>query len=337
MEFRQLGKDGDNVPVIGFGAWPIGGGMGTVSEQTAISTVHTAIDAGITLVDTAQAYRGSEALIGKALKNGYREKTFLATKASFDFSPQGIRSAMEDSLRALDVDYVDLYQIHSWRPEYPVADSIAEMAKLQAEGKTRYIGVSNYNADQMRQALEVAQIHSNQPRYNLFDREIEAVDIPFCREHGIGILGHSPLAKGLLTGKYTPDTTFPDDDERSKFPRFQGETFNMYLNAADQLKDIAANKGISLVQLAIAWQLRLPEITCVLVGGKNPQQVQEHVGAVGVTFSGEELAQIGDDSGGGRGEIIEVALTVQTPKNGVPTNFVFCRDTLLRVRPFYVT
>jgi myo-inositol catabolism protein IolS len=166
------------------------------------------------------------------------------------------------------------------------------MARLQVEGKTRYIGVSNFDAEQMRQALKTVRFHSNQPRYNMFDRQIEAEDIPFCEREGIGILAHSPLAKGLLTGKYTPAHKFLPDDERSGFERFQGKTFAGYLALADELKEVARTKGLSLIQLALAWLLRLPAITCVLVGAKNPVQVEEHLGAVGVTFSDGELARI---------------------------------------------
>jgi aryl-alcohol dehydrogenase-like predicted oxidoreductase len=292
MEYRQLGQNGPQVSVLGLGAWPIGGGMGLVNKELAISTIRTAIDAGITLVDTAQAYRTSEATLGKALKDGYRERCFLATKASRDFSPAGIRSALEDSLRALEVDYVDLYQIHRWQPEYRVQESIETMARLQQEGKARYIGVSNYNADQMALALQTARIQSNQPRYNMFDRGIEAQDIPFCAQEGIGILAHSSLAKGLLTGKYAPGYEFPADDERSRFPRFQGEVFAGYLAVAERLEALAHDKGLTLVQLAIAWVLRLPALTCALVGAKNPAQVEEHLGAVGVSLTEGELATI---------------------------------------------
>jgi aryl-alcohol dehydrogenase-like predicted oxidoreductase len=292
MEHRQLGKDGPRVPVLGLGTWPLGGGMGRVDERTAIATIHAALDNGITLIDTAQAYHTSEATIGKALKGGYRERCFLATKVSGDYSREGIRAAIENSLRALGVDYVDLYQIHWWDPQYPIEESMETMARLQEEGKARYIGVSNFNAKQMQQALQIARFHSNQPGYNMFDRQIEAEDIPFCKQEGIGIVAHSPLAKGLLTGKYTPGHRFAADDERSGFPRFQGETFAQYLAMADQLKEVAHAKGLSLIQLAISWLLRLPAITCVLVGAKNPAQVEDHLGAVGAAFSDDELARI---------------------------------------------
>lgn len=292
MQYRQLGKDGPQIPVLGLGAWPLGGGMGAVDERAVIDTTRAAIDQGITLVDTAQMYRTSEATLGKALQDGYRDRCFLATKVSGDFSRRGIMAAMENSLRALQVDYVDLYQIHWWDPAVPIAESMEAMARLQEQGKTRYIGVSNFDAAQMQQALQTAFFHSNQPRYNLLDREIEAEDIPFCEQHGIGILAHSPLAKGLLTGKYRPGHQFPADDERSRNPRFQGEAFARALQVADQLNTVAADKGITLVQLAIAWLLRLPAVTCVLVGAKSPAQVQEHLPAAEITFTDEELARI---------------------------------------------
>ncbi|MSP14634.1 MAG: aldo/keto reductase [Chloroflexi bacterium] len=298
MEHRLLGKDGPQVPVLGLGAWPLAGGMGSVDEKTAISTVHAAIDNGITLVDTAQSYNNSEALLGKALKSGYRNRCFLATKVSRDYSPQGIRAAIENSLSQLQVDYVDLYQIHGWNPAYPIAESMRTMAQLQAEGKARYLGVSNFNAQQMAEALQTARFQSTQPLYNLVDRGIEAEDIPFCEHAGIGILAYSPLAKGMLTGKHSLETEFPADDERSRISLSQGERKARYLQAAKALDTVARDKGISLVQLAIAWTLRLPAITCTLVGAKHPDQVLEHVGATQVKFTPDELARI-DEIGKG--------------------------------------
>jgi len=292
MHYRQLGKDGPQVPVLGLGAWPLGGGMGTIDEAAVIATTRAAIDQGITLVDTAQYYRTSEATLGKALKDGYRERCFLATKVSGDFSRQAIIAAMENSLRQLQVDYVDLYQIHWWSDHTPIEESMEAMARLQEQGKARYLGVSNFSAAQMGRALQTAFFHSNQPVYNLFERGIEAVDLPFCAEHGIGILAHTPLAKGLLSGKYRPGHRFPADDERATMRRFQGEAFVHAIAAVDQLQTVAADKGITLVQLALAWLLWLPAITCVLVGAKNPAQVAEHLPAADVTFTPEELTRI---------------------------------------------
>ena len=292
MQFRQLGKDGPRIPVIGLGAWPLGDGMGNLDEKAVVDTVRTAIDSGVTLIDTAQLYRSSEARLGNALRDGYRQRCFLATKVSGDYSRTGIITAMENSLTQLGVDCVDLYQIHGWDPKYPIDESMETMARLQEEGKTRYIGVSNFSAEQMQQAAETAPFHSSQPRYNMIDRQIEAEDIPYCERAGIGILAHSPLAKGLLSGRYKPDDTFSKDDERFERPRFMGETFARFLAVVDGCKEVADAKGITPVQLAIAWILRLPAITCVLVGAKNPGQVKDHLGAVGVEFSEEELQQI---------------------------------------------
>ncbi|MDE2700467.1 MAG: aldo/keto reductase [Gemmatimonadota bacterium] len=292
MNHRQLGKDGADIPVIGLGAWPIGGGMGNMGDRDSIDTVRTAIDSGITLLDTAQAYRTSEATLGRALKDGYRERCFLATKVSRQYSRGDIENAIENSLRNLDVDYVDLYQIHSWNPQYPIEESMETMARLQEQGKTRFIGVSNFNAAQMQQAYDIAPFHSNQPRYNMFDRNIEAEDLDFCRQTGIGILAHSPLGKGLLTGKYASGHVFSEDDERANSSRFQGDLFARYLAVADELQSVAADKNMTMVQLAIAWLLRREEVTCVLVGAKNPDQVKEHVGAADVEFSDDELERI---------------------------------------------
>lgn len=293
MEQRALGRGGPAVPVIGLGAWPLGGGMGAIGAAVAVRTVRAAIDAGVTLVDTAQAYRTSEETLGRALRDGYRGRCFLATKVSGDYSPAGIRAAMEASLSALGVDAVDLYQVHSWRGDrYPIEATMAAMARLQEEGKTRWLGVSNLSAAQMAQAHAVAPFHSSQPRYNLFDRGIEAQDLPWCLAHGVGNLVHSPLAKGLLTGKYAPGHRFAADDERSDFPRFQGERFAAYAAVAARLGQVAADRGISLVQLAIAWCLRQRAVSCVLVGAKSPEQVREHVGAAAVTLTADELARI---------------------------------------------
>ena len=293
MRHRPLGSGGPRIPVIGLGAWPIGGGMGQMEESEAIRTVRGAIDAGVTLVDTAQAYGPSESVVGKALRDGYRERCFLATKVSGDYSPAAVRAAMENSLRALGVDHVDLYQVHSWRGERdPIEATMAAMARLQQEGKTRHLGVSNFNAAQMQAAAAVAPFVSSQPRYNMLDREIEAADLPWCEANGVGNLAHSPLAKGLLTGRYAPGHVFPDDDERTRSPRFQGELFGRYCAVAGRLGEVAADKGLTLVQMAIAWCLRQPAVSCVLVGAKSPEQVREHLGAAEVSFDSGELDRI---------------------------------------------
>jgi aryl-alcohol dehydrogenase-like predicted oxidoreductase len=293
MEQRSLGREGPAVSAIGFGAWPIGGGMGAVEESAAIATIHAALDHGITFIDTAEMYRGSEAIVGKALAGGRREKAFLATKVSGNYTPERIRTAMENSLRALQTDHVDLYQIHWWEDRVPIEEGMAAMEALRQAGKTRFIGVSNFNVAQMEAARAAAPFRSLQPRYNLVDRDIEAEIAPYCEREGIGILVHSPLAKGLLTGRYQPGHVFPPDDERSRFPRFQGETFRRFCEMGERLRqEVAEPRGLTLVQLAIGWTLRLPAVSVCLVGAKSPEQVKEHVGAQGWRLTDEELRRI---------------------------------------------
>ena len=300
MEHRPLGTDGPDVSVLGLGTWPLGGAMGAVDEPTAIATIRAAIDSGITLIDTAQSYYNSEEVIGKALLDGYRERCFLATKVSLQYSRDDIIAAMENSLRMLQVDCVDLYQIHGWNPEYPIEASMETMLQLQEQGKTRFLGVSNFDADQMEIAAQTAPFVSNQPCYNMLDRTIEARDIPYCERAGIGILAHSALAKGLLSGRYRPGHQFAADDERSGEtrtgpfvgPRFEGQKFADYLSTAEELRQIADDKGVTMVQLAVAWILRLPAVTCALVGAKHPDQVSDYLGAARVEFGHDELARI---------------------------------------------
>ena len=293
MKTRRLGEDGPEVSVIGLGAWPIGGGMGVLDEKVSIDTVRSSIDSGITLLDTAQAYRTSESTLGKALQDGYRERCFLATKVSQDYSPEGVRAAMDDSLKALGVDHVDLYQVHSWRnDQYPIEATMEAMAKLQEEGKTRYIGVSNFNAEQMETAYGITPFHSSQPRYNMVHRGIESEDLPYCERKGIGNLAHSPLGKGLLTGRYKAGHVFPDDDERSRMPRFQGDVFAQYCSVTQRLSEVAGDLGLSMVQLAIAWCLRQPSVSTVLVGAKNPEQAAEYLPAADAELDEGTLARI---------------------------------------------
>ncbi len=289
---RQLGRDGPLVPVLGFGAWPIGGGMGTVGEAEAIATIRAALDCGLTLLDTAQAYRGSEALIGRALREGYRNRAFIATKVSGCYSRTDIEQALDASLRALGVDCIDLYQLHSWNPKYPIEESMAALLDAQRAGKIRHLGVSNFNAAQLAQTLALGRIVSVQNRYNLIDREIEAEVLPFCARAGVGVLPHSALAKGLLAGKFAPGHVFPADDERSSFMRFKGDEFAGHLAVVDQLKEFAQAKGCSLVALSLGWLLRKPEVTCVLTGARTPDQVRAQAVAATLSFSPGELALI---------------------------------------------
>ena len=242
MRTRKLGKDGPDVPVICFGAWPIGGGMGEVDERQAIAATHAAIDSGVTFIDTAEGYRTSEDVLGRALE-GRRDDVFLATKLSGDHSVEHIRKALTNSLKALRTDYVDLYQIHGPKPEWPIEDTMGELVRFRDEGKVRYLGVSNFSAEQTEAASAHGLIHSSQPRYNMIQRDAEESVLPYCLEHGIGVIAHSPLAKGLLTGKYSAGHEFPEGDERHDHPYYGGSVMSTAFAVADRLKGWASDHG----------------------------------------------------------------------------------------------
>ena len=193
MRTRKLGKDGADVPVICFGAWPIGGGMGEVDERQAIATIHAAIDSGVTFIDTAESYRSSEEVLGRALE-GRRNDVFLATKISGDHSAEHIGKALGNSLRALRTDYVDLYQIHGPKPEWPIEDTMGELVKHRDAGKIRFLGVSNFSAEQTEEALQYGSIHSSQPRFNMIQSEPRETLLPYCS--GARDRSHSAFAVG---------------------------------------------------------------------------------------------------------------------------------------------
>ena len=293
MEYRLLGKDGPRVSVIGLGLWPLVGGMGRVEERDAIATIRHALDNGVTLVDAAQSYENSEELLGKALKDGYRDRCFIATKVSWKYSRADVELAIESSLRKLGVDYVDLYQVHGWWDHtYPIEETMAAMAAVREQGKARFIGVSNFNADQVRRTLSLTGFQSNQILYNMFSRERETEDIPFCESQGVGIIAHTAIARGLLSGRLKAGQRFPKDDYRSQLDRFKGKTFEQCLLVAERLEEVAQDKGMNLVQLALAWILRKNAVSCLLTGAKRPSQIDEQLAAPGTTFSDAELERI---------------------------------------------
>jgi len=291
LEQRQLGRDGPMVPVIGLGGVHAGGHFGVLLEQRIADTVHFALDHGITLIDTAEGYGTSEAIIGRALKGRDRDSYFLATKASRDFSRQGILGAMDNSLRQLQVDYVDLYQMHGYSTKCPIEETMSTIEELRQQGKTRYLGVSNYNVEQMQAALKITRIHSLQPRYNILDREIEAETIPFCEQEGIGILVYSPLAQGVLGGKYKPGHKFADDDVRRKQDRTFREIDEL-TPKLEALRGIAERRGKSFVQLVMNSLLRQDAVTCLLVSCRTNEQALENVGAQGWRLTDEDWKEI---------------------------------------------
>jgi len=265
--------------------------MGVLPDKQVIDTVHAALDCGVTFIDTAEGYRTSESVLGKALA-GKRDKVILATKLSGDHSLEHMNRAIENSLRALKTDYIDLYQLHGPKPEYSIEQTMSGLLRLKEQGKIRYIGVSNFSAEQHAEALQYGHVDSSQPMYSMFVRTAGEAVLPFCEEHGIGVIVHSPLAKGLLTGKYTLDHKFPEDDERSWMAAFQGERFTSALRAADELKAWATAQGHSLVELAIAWTLANTAVTSCIVGAKTPMQAIQNAKAAQWVLTSEDLQEI---------------------------------------------
>ncbi len=299
MRTRNLGRIGPQVPVVCFGAWPIGGGMGLVSEDQAVKTVHAAIDAGMTFIDTAESYRTSEAIIGKAIA-GKRNQVFLATKLSGnDHSGDHIGRAIQNSMRALGTDYIDLYQLHSPQPDWPIEETMEHLMAFRESGSIRYIGLSNFSAEQTLEASRFGQIYSSQPKYNMLSREANDSILPACLEQGIGVIPHSVLAKGMLSGRYAPGHQFTLYDERNMFESFQGEAYERLWRVIERLRDWASDHGHDLVQLAIAWVLANPAVTSAIVGAKTPEQVQHNAAAADWTLTEPDLKEIDSILGGG--------------------------------------
>lgn len=292
MKHRKLGKYGPLVPAICFGAWPIGGGLGSVDTKQAIAAIHCALDEGINFIDTAEGYQTSESTLGRAL-TGKRHEVILATKLSGDdHSETHLRSAIENSLTTLNTDYIDLYQLHSPQPQWPIEETMSSLLQLKDEGKIRYIGVSNFSPVQTEHAMSYGHIQSSQPRYNLIFCAEEEGNLIFCNNNGIGVLPHSVLAKGLLTGKYKPGHTFAYDDERRLFNFFRGELFDEIYSVTRALDNWAQEKGRDILQLAVAWTLSNPAVSSAIVGMKSPKQVKHVAKAADWELTSSDLEEI---------------------------------------------
>ncbi|NQU96925.1 MAG: aldo/keto reductase [Chloroflexi bacterium] len=291
MQLRQLGKNGPLVSAVCLGTWPIGGGMGAIEAGQAIATIHAALDAGVTFVDTAEGYRDSEDIVGRALQ-GRRDEVFLATKLSGDHSKQHMTEAIENSLRQLQTDRVDLYQIHSPKPRWPVEETMGELLRLRDSGKIRYIGVSNFSAEQTKEAQACGPVTSSQPNYSLLFREAEESILPHCMDHGIGVMAYAPLGRGLLTGKYGAGHRFAEDDTRHDHYAFSAENRSRALAITGAMRNWVADRGRDLAQFAIAWVLANPAVTCAIVGAKTPEQARHNAAAGDWRLSQADLAEI---------------------------------------------
>jgi aryl-alcohol dehydrogenase-like predicted oxidoreductase len=272
---------------IALGTWAIGGWMwGGTDDAQGIATIKSALDRGITLIDTAPAYGfgHAEELVGQALAEaGARDKVCIATKVGLDWaddkvfrnaSRKRIRKEVEDSLRRLRTDIIDLYQVHWPDPKAPTEDTAEAMLELHRAGKIRAIGVSNFSVAQMDVFRAIAPLHTAQPPYNLFERGIEADIMPYCRRNDIATLAYGPLCRGLLSGRITPDTRFTGDDIRQQDPKFQASRLKQYLAAVQRLDRFAReNYGKRVIHLAVRWVLDRDGTTFALWGARRPDQL----------------------------------------------------------------
>jgi aryl-alcohol dehydrogenase-like predicted oxidoreductase len=302
----RLGRSELMVSPIAFGTWQLGGEWGRFDEDRAVQAIWHARGLGINFFDTAQAYGFgvSERLLAKALGDELRERreeVVIATKGGLrpvdggverDSSPDWLRQGVEESLEALGVDYIDLYQVHWPDPDTPLADAGAALAELRDAGKIRHVGVSNFSADQMAELSQTLPVETLQPPYHLFNREIEDRELRWCLDHDVGVLVYGPLAHGLLTGAIDADTEFATDDWRSGSPLFNGKNLTQNLAVVQQLARIAAELSCTLGQLAIAWTLAHPAVQVAIVGSRSPDHIEEAAGALDVELTEADLQQI---------------------------------------------
>lgn len=308
MEYRQLGQTDISVSVIAMGLWTIAGGSmwGAQDEADSISAIHAALDSGINFFDTAEAYGSgySEEVLGKAL-SGRREEAIIATKVSSGAAADAVRKACEGSLRRLQTDYIDLYQIHWPSRDVPFEETLGALQALRDEGKIRVIGVSNFGVGDQAAMLEIGRYESNQLPYSLLWRAIEHGLQQQCVQHNISILPYSPLQHGLLAGKFATADDVPVGRARTRHfstdraqarhggPGYETETFA----ALDAIRQISQEIDTPMVQVAVAWLLRQPGVTSVLAGARNPSQVRENAETASVELSQDVVDRLSQATG----------------------------------------
>jgi len=287
MEYSAIAGTPLRVSPVAIGTWAIGGWMwGGTDEAESVATIRAALDHGINVIDTAPAYGfgRSEEIVGKAIAEGrLRNRVVIATKVGLEWKDEQVfRNAshgrimreVEDSLRRLQTDYIDIYQVHWPDPLVPIEETAAAMQMLLKQGKIRAIGVSNFSVEQMQQFRSVAPLHVLQSPYNLFEREIETGLLPYCRKNNIATFGYGALCRGLLSGRMRSDTAFAGDDLRRTDPKFQEPRFAQYLSAVQRLDRLAHERfGQHVIQLAVRWMLD-QGITTALWGARHPDQLE---------------------------------------------------------------
>jgi aryl-alcohol dehydrogenase-like predicted oxidoreductase len=309
MRLKRLGNSDLFITPVGFGAWAIGGdgwefGWGAQDDTASIEAIHRALELGVNWIDTAAVYGmgHSEEIVAEALRTWSGPRPYVFTKCGLRWDQQGyvhrslsaksIRSECEDSLRRLNMDVIDLYQIH-W-PTEGLEQGLGAMAQLQKEGKVRWIGVSNFDVDEMRRAQEVASVTSLQPPYSLVRREVEQEILPYCHTSGLGVIVYSPMASGLLTGAMTRQRVarLPASDWRSRDVEFREPALSKNLALVERLRQVGEDHGRPPGQVAIAWTLQNPAVTAAIVGARNARQVEGTVGAATLRLTEEEVAEI---------------------------------------------
>lgn len=311
METRKLGYTDLQLTRIGLGTWAIGGGgwdygWGPQDDARSLATIDRALELGINWIDTAAVYGlgHSEEIVGQAVA-GRRHDVIIATKCGLVWdegstSPYGrltaqsVRQEAEDSLRRLDIDVIDLYQIHWPDPEEQIEEAWTAIAELIQEGKVRYGGVSNFSVAQLDRIRPIHPVASVQPPYNMLAREIEEDLLAYCAENDIGVITYSPMMSGLLTGKYDRDSieALADDDWRKESTQFTEPELTANLKLIEGLQPISQRSDKTVAQLAIAWVLRRPEVTGAIVGARRPDQIEETVRAGEWQLSEEDLAEV---------------------------------------------
>lgn len=306
MKYRQLGNSELNVSEISLGSWLTY--SGGVERQKSEACVRKAFEVGINFIDTANVYgRGAaETLLGETLQGIDRSSYVLATKVFFPMSDTDrglsaaqIRKQIDASLQRLQTDYVDLYQCHRYDAETPLEETMEALTEVVRQGKARYIGFSEWNPDQIKAALALPNVErfvSSQPQYSMLWRKPETEVFPLCLANGIGQIVWSPLAQGVLTGKYQPGQPPPKDSRAAneKMNAFLGDDVrsDRVLGAVQQLNPIAADLGLSMAQLALAWILRQPAVSSAIIGATRPEQIEDNAAASGVDLSDEVLKAI---------------------------------------------
>lgn len=300
-----LGRSGLDVSRVAFGTWQLGGDWGATDETGAMRAIQHAYELGINFFDTAQGYGfgASEQLLAKAIGGYPRESVVVATKGGLrplggaqverDASAAWIRQGVDDSLRALATDYIDLLQVHWPDSKTPFAETAGALSELVATGKVRHVGVSNFDPEEMDEFSVTQPVETLQPPYSIFHRDIEAKILPYTKAHDIGVLVYGPLAHGLLSGHLRVDTQFSQDDWRSHSPDFRGDALTRNLHAAAELEQIANHElGVPVSQLAVAWTLANPAVHVAIIGTRSAGHVDDAVAATSLELTDDLLSRI---------------------------------------------